>query len=51
MSKGGGVWVRMMEKGALPDQPDLAELSPSPGIGRVRRIGTAQDSIIVGPGH
>ena len=41
--------MRMPEKGARPDQPDLVVLPPAPALGRVRRIGPAQASIIVGP--
>ena len=48
--KRGGAWVRMPEKGAWLDWPDLAVLPPSRALGQVRRIGPAKDSIIVGPG-
>ena len=40
----------MPEKGARLDWPGIAVLPPSPALGRVMRIGTAQYSIIVNPG-
>ena len=41
----------MTEKGAQLDLPDLAVLPPAPALPRVRCIGPAQASTIVGPGH
>ena len=47
--EGGGTCVRMPEKGAQLDRPDLVVIPPDPDLGRVWLIGTAQASIIVGP--
>ena len=41
----------MIEKGAQPDLPDLVVLPPAPDLECLWRIGTAQASIIVGPGR
>ena len=41
----------MTEKGARPDQPDLAVLLPDPALVRVLHIPPSQASIIVGTGH
>ena len=43
--------MRMTEKGARPEKPDLAVLPPAPTLRRVWSIGPAQDSIIVDPGR
>ena len=43
--------MRMTEKGAQPDRPDLAVLLPAPALIRVRFIGPAQASIVFRPSH
>ena len=42
--------MKIPEKGDQPDRPDILVIPPAPFLGRIRCIGPAQSSIIVGPG-